>query len=85
LSSRCTIECRGIDQTKPAEDGERGDLWLISNPTIRSGQMRIELQRHAYPRLVFVLCSTMRGPNFGSFCTNRLRRDMWSDWRWRGL
>jgi hypothetical protein len=46
---------------QPADDGERGQLWLHNKPVLDRGNVRVEFGRHANPCLIRPLEASMGG------------------------
>ena len=54
-------ELLGVFLAQPADDGERRQLRLRRKPLLDRGDVRVELGRHANPRLIRPLGSPVRG------------------------
>src|SRR5260370_34724439 len=54
-------ELLGMFLAQPADDGECSQLRLRSEPVLDRGNVRVELRRHANPRLVRPMGSPVRG------------------------
>jgi hypothetical protein len=60
-------ELLGVLVVQSADDGERSQLWFRSKPVLDRDNVRIELGRHANPRLIRPLGSPVGGTRIAGF------------------